>query len=95
MEKLYHKAFSLTGELYSKEDIFKIGTRIALSKIGIHENGDVMPPNNHYICSEYVYACFKAININLPYDPLGFIAPSDIANLPEVDVVCQLATNQA
>ncbi len=88
---LYEKAFSLTGDHYSKEDIFKIASRIALGKIGIHENGDILPHDNSYICSEYVYACYKSIGINLPYDPLGFIAPADIARLDELKPICQLA----
>ncbi|MDF1796668.1 MAG: YiiX/YebB-like N1pC/P60 family cysteine hydrolase [Coxiellaceae bacterium] len=91
LAQLYEKAFALTGDLYSKQDIFKIASRITMSKIGIHENGDIIPHDNHYICSEYVYACYKNIGIDLPYDPLGFIAPADIAKLDAVKPVCQLA----
>ncbi|MDF1760195.1 MAG: YiiX/YebB-like N1pC/P60 family cysteine hydrolase [Coxiellaceae bacterium] len=91
LARLYERAFALTGDLYSKQDIFKIASRIAMAKIGIHENGNIMPHDNHYICSEYVYACYKSIGINLPYDPLGFIAPADIATLDAVQPICQLA----
>jgi hypothetical protein len=90
LELLYHKAFSLTGDLYDRAALFKIASRIALNEIGINEDGSVKP-GQRYICSEYVYACLKAVGINLPYDPLGFIAPSDIANAPGVVPVLQLA----
>lgn len=89
IESLYQRAFELVGDKYSRSDIFQIASRIALNKVGIHEDG-LIKDNNRYICSEYVYACLKAINICLPYNPLGFISPADIANDPEVHQVCQL-----
>ena len=92
--KLYHQAFSLTGDKYNKEDIFKIGSRIALNKIGIHESGE-LKDGERYICSEYVYACLKTVGISLPFDKLGFIAPADIARAPNVEPVLQLAVNEA
>jgi hypothetical protein len=92
IESLYERAFSLMGDKYSREDVFHIASRIALNKIGIHENG-LIKENNRYICSEYVYACFKAMKINLPYNPLGFIAPADIAQNRHVKPVCQLTLN--
>ena len=89
---LYHRAFALAGDKYSREDIFKIATRIATSEIGIHENG-LVKENNRYICSEYVYACFKAVGIDLPYDPRGFIAPATIAQLDDVKPLAYLVNN--
>jgi hypothetical protein len=83
LEHLYRRAFELTGDKYSHADIFKIGARIALNKIGIHESGEV-EADNRYICSEYVYSCLKAVDINLHFDPLGFIAPADIAADPKI-----------
>ena len=94
IESLYARAFQLMGDKYSREDIFKIASRITLNKIGIHKSGDIAD-NNRYICSEYVYACFKAVKIDMPFDSRGFIAPSDIARLPEVKPVCQLAVSMA
>lgn len=89
IESLYSKAFDLVGDKYSREDIFKISTRIALNKIGIHEDG-LVKDNERYICSEYVYACLKAVGIALPYNPLGFIAPADIARDPAILPVAHL-----
>lgn len=92
--QMVNKAFSLTGDLYSKEDIFHIATRIALSKVGIDNQQSMIHEKNHYICSEYVYTCYKAMGIDLPFDPLGFIAPADIANLDAVNPICQLRINE-
>lgn len=88
-EKLYRCAFELTGDKYSRADIFRIASRIALNRMGIHENG-LIKDNNRYICSEYVYACLKSIDIHLPYNPLGFIAPADIARHPGISVIAHL-----
>lgn len=90
IDRLYQKAFALMGDKYNEADIFKIASRIALKQIGIHEDGK-LKGNNDYICSEYVYACLKVIGINLPFDPLGFIAPADIARAPQVEPVLHLA----
>jgi hypothetical protein len=61
--------------------------------MGIDEARELSPQSNAYICSEYVNACLKAININLPFDKLGFIAPVDIAKAPAVNAVLQLVVN--
>jgi hypothetical protein len=92
IQDFYHKAFALVGNRYSREDIFKIAARIGANKIGIHESGEIFDGEN-YICSEFVYACFKAMNIHLPFDPLGFIAPADIARAKEVKPVLALNTH--
>ncbi len=89
LDRLYRRAFELTGDKYSHADIFKIGARIALNRIGIHESGEIQA-DNRYICSEYVYACLKAVGISLHYDPLGFIAPADIAADVNVQAVLAL-----
>lgn len=88
--KLYDKAFSLLGDRYNEEDIFRIAVRYSLAEAGIDEQGELQGANS-YICSEYVYVCLKAIGIDLPFNALGFIAPADIANAPEVSAVLQLA----
>ena len=31
-----------------------------------------------YMCSELVYECFKTVDIEIPYNTLGFISPQDI-----------------
>ena len=92
IQDLYQKAFALVGNCYSREDIFKIAARIGANKLGIHESGEIFD-GEHYICSEFVYACFKAMNIHLPFDPLGFIAPADIAKAKEVKPILALNTH--
>lgn len=87
---LYQIAFSLLGDQYNEQDIFHIGTRYALGKVGIDEEGK-LKGGSSYICSEYVYACYKAIGINLLFNHLGFIAPADIANAIDVQPVVHIA----
>lgn len=84
---MFNKAFQLIGQEYSEADIFKIANRIALKKAGIQQSGKITD-NNKYICSEYVYTCFKAIGIEIPYNKSGFIAPSDIAYCSKLSLTC-------
>ena len=87
--QLYRQAFALIGSEYSEQDILRIAKRLASQIIGIDIHGQIKP-GERYICSEYVYTCLKAINICLPFDPLGFIAPADIANAEKIKAVCRL-----
>ena len=42
------------------------------------------------ICSEFVAKAFDAAGVTIPWDGLGFIAPSDFANAPEVEAIAQV-----
>ena len=84
-------AFGQLGRRFSRAETVKIGTRIALNRLGV-----VLPSrvrsDDDFICSEYVARCFAAIDIRIAWDGLGFMAPSDIAADPAVSAVAQVAT---
>ena len=47
-------------------------------------------PDDEFICSEFVAAAFQAAKVTIPWDGLGFIAPSDFANAPKVEALAQV-----
>lgn len=83
---VYHKAFSLLGDEYDEERIISIAARIILKQAGIKASGKLLPSNT-FICSEFVYTCFREIGIDFTFDDSGFIAPSDIASHPDVKIL--------
>ena len=84
-------AFDRLGDQFSNLETAKIGLRILLGRFNL-----VMPrmigPDDEYICSEYVARCFARIGLKIPWDGLGFIAPSDFAADPEIGAVAQVQT---
>jgi hypothetical protein len=66
------KAADLLNSKYDKNEVTKIISRIAL---GISKHED----DKEYICSEFVDACFKHIDIHFDRDESGFILPEHIA----------------
>ena len=40
--------------------------------------------DREYICSEYVWECYKNLGIKIQPDERGFIAPADFARAKEV-----------
>ncbi len=84
-------AFDHLGDRFAAEEIAKIGFRIAEAKIGgEHHTPPMLLPDNEFICSEFVAAAFKAAGVEIPWDGLGFIAPSDFACAPNVIPIAQV-----
>lgn len=77
------------GYPYDEEEIARITTRIVGSKVGYSQNELVR--DKGYICSEYVYECFKALGIEISYDKRGFVSPGNIADDPFVHPLFELA----
>lgn len=77
IEGLSQKAVDLLGHQYDSAEIARIASRLASSFIS---KGDYeLPPHDDaYICSEYVYECFKSIGIMIKHS-YGFVAPNDFA----------------
>jgi hypothetical protein len=80
---LSRHAIDLFGYPYSKEEVVKIATRISLNALGVP-----MPilelPQREFICSEYVYTCFKSIHVEIEFNAMGFVAPADFARCPKL-----------
>jgi hypothetical protein len=69
----------------------KIATRIAFGRLS-RLTPKPLRAKDEFICSEYVSLCFAEGGIDIPWDGLGFIAPSDIADDPAVEFVARIRT---
>jgi len=84
-------AVSKLGYRYNTEDIVKIAARVAAGKVGVQLPAlTITQQDTAYICSEYVYACYQSLGIELQWSKQGFIAPGDIARDADVDLVAVL-----
>lgn len=73
---------------YDEEEIARITARIVASAIGFRK-GEIKR-DQEYICSEYVFECYKHIGIDIPYDKRGFVAPADFARAKKVRLLWEL-----
>jgi hypothetical protein len=80
LHDLSRKAVDLLGHQYDQSEITRIVARIMFSTVQKIPKGD-----DDYICSEYVYECFKSVGIEFKHDHRGFIAPKDFAEDPNVE----------
>ena len=71
------------GAPFATVEIIKIALRILLGRLNM-KTPRLLEPDDEYICSEYVAACYQRVGITIPWDRLGFIAPSDFAADPKV-----------
>jgi hypothetical protein len=85
-------AFDHLGCRFAAGEIAKIGFRIAEAKFmgEHHEMPKILIPHDEFICSEFVAAAFQAAKVKIPWDGMGFIAPSDFANDPKVEAIAQV-----
>jgi len=73
-------AVDLFGYPYDKDEIVKIAARIAASYLPFSaKEKKALKPDREYICSEYVWECYKKLGIKIPHNSKGFIAPADFA----------------
>ncbi len=81
-------AVDLFGYPYDKDEIVRIAARIGKSLFGFTDNE--VKRDREYICSEYVWECYKKLGIRIEYDKRGFIAPKDFARNRDVKPVAVL-----
>ena len=84
-------AFDRLGDRFSQAEMFKIVLRIALGRLRTRMP-KLLGPKDEFICSEYVARCFATVGLKIPWDGLGFIAPSDIAADPRLEPIAQIDT---
>lgn len=77
---------------YDEEEIARITARIVGSALGFKKSE--IERDEEYICSEYVFECYKRIGINIPYDKRGFVAPADFARSEKVSVLWELEVHR-
>ncbi len=91
MKRMARFAFDRLGNPFSQAEALKIGLRIAMGRFE-RRMPPRLGPKDEFICSEYVARCLKAVGLEVPWDGLGFIAPSDFASDPRIDAVAQIET---
>jgi hypothetical protein len=88
LHDLSRKAIDLLGHPYDSSEISRIAARIAFTDA--EETACRIPKgDNDFICSEYVYECFKSVGIIIQHDCRGFIAPKDFANDKKIKLVAE------
>ena len=80
LRKLGQFAVDLFGYPYDKDEIARIAARIAASYLPFTAaDRKALKRDREYICSEYVWECYKSLGIRVAHDRRGFIAPADFA----------------
>ncbi|HWE45868.1 MAG TPA: hypothetical protein VG407_07550 [Caulobacteraceae bacterium] len=79
------------GDPFAPLEIAKIALRIMASRFVDHLPR-ALCPDDEYICSEYADKCFEHAGIDIEWDGLGFIAPSDFAHDPNVHAIARFKT---
>ncbi len=83
-------AFSKLGCKFAPGEIAKIAMRIIDARIfGNRKTPKVLIADDEFICSEFVAGAYDKAGLTIPWDGLGFVAPSDIANDESLDPVAQ------
>jgi hypothetical protein len=85
-------AIDLLGHHYNTQEIIRIAARISMNYLSINANNKDEITQSDFICSEYVYECFKSIGIDIEYDRLGFIAPGDFVLCPKISPLAFIET---
>lgn len=86
-------AFEHLGSRFSHAEVFKIVTRILFGRLRVKLH-HVFEPRDEFICSEFVARCFEAVDLKIPWNGLGFIAPADIAADPKLKTVALVDTSK-
>ncbi len=91
INRLSEYALDRLGTPYSNLETAKVGLRVAAGRLNVKLPGRLMP-DREFICSEYVARCFAHVGVKVPWDGLGFVAPSDFADALELRAVAQVRT---
>ena len=85
LRKFGQFAVDLFGYPYDNNEIAKISARIAASYLPFSTaDKKALKRDREYICSEYVWECYKSLGIRIDHNKKGFIAPADFAKAGKV-----------
>ncbi len=95
LARLGRYAVDQLGRPYDAYEIAKIAARITLTSLTATPPS---PPRSlplerdrEYICSELVWECYQRLGIEIPHDPLGFVAPKNFATDPKIECLSVLS----
>lgn len=92
LKKMSQFAVDRLSYPYDEEEIARITARIIGAFLDFSP-GEIAR-DNEFICSEYVYECYRRIGIDIPYDPRGFIAPADFARAEGMNLQWEIAVER-
>lgn len=88
--KLAKFAFAKLGCKFAPGEIARIALRITDARLfGNRQTPKFLLPSDEFICSEFVAAAYHQAGLPIPWDGLGFVAPSDIADDKAVYPIAQ------
>ena len=91
LRKFGQFAVDLFGYPYDSDEVARIAGRIAASYLPFkNKDKRVLSRDREYICSEYVWECYRQLGIRIPHNPNGFVAPSDFAGARETSLLAVL-----
>lgn len=91
LTQLAQYAVDQFGYPYDKDEIAKIAARILASKVPFTKKQlKKIAPDREFICSEYVARRYQQVGLDVQWNQLGFVAPSDFAADPNFDLVAVL-----
>ena len=80
LRRLGKFAVDLFGYPYDRDEVARIAARIVAAKMGSSRlRARAVRRDREYICSEYVWECYKSLGVGIEYDRRGFVAPADFA----------------
>jgi hypothetical protein len=83
-------AFAKLGCKFAPGEILKIAMRIIDARLfGNRKTPRFLIPDDEFICSEFVAGAYAKAGLTVPWDGLGFIAPSDFADDAAISPVAQ------
>lgn len=92
LSNLSKEAVDLLGYPYNTQEVLKIAARIGMNAFGFDKTSPEVISQRAFICSEYVYICYKSIGISINYNQEGFIAPADFARSTKVKPLSYITT---
>ena len=91
LRRFGQQAVDRFGYPYDRDEIAKITARIAGSYLPFRKKTRrALRRDDEFICSEYVYECYRAVGIEVDHDRRGFIAPADFARDGSVEMLAVL-----
>jgi len=91
LTQLAQYAVDQFGYPYDKDEIAKIAARILASKVPFTKKQmKKIEPDREFICSEYIARCYEQVGLNVVWNQLGFVAPSDFAADPNFELLTVL-----
>ena len=91
LKKMAGFGFDRLGDRFSQAEMLKIALRIALGRLHI-KTPRSLGPDDEFICSEFVARCFEEVDLKVPWDGYGFVAPADFACDPRLQPIAQIKT---